>query len=203
MSYFKIYASVCALAVVTSFSAHAAGAGNTGGGCYNLQLIAQKTKSVSASDNNGHRIFLGMRADGSVNTKIKLAEGSFGVVDYNGTDGEASFRLPNPDPMNTGTPSYKVWARMVGKPGAGVDISTCAYDSTGVLYCSEDTLSMQRVIGRSNFTDVSKQLLYITADLDGDGDLESVNIFNEALQDYFWSVDSFGRAHAQLRFCPK
>ncbi len=168
------------------------------GNCYNLQLIAQLNKSVSANENNGHRIFL--RLGG--NTKILLQEGPFGVVDYNGTDGSASFRLPNPDPTNSGVTTYSVFARLVGRPGTGIDMTTCAYDALGEVYCSESSVSMTRSSGPSKFTNVSRELLYVYADIDSDGDIDRVPLFSDQLQDYYWDVDTQGRAHAQLRFCP-
>jgi hypothetical protein len=168
------------------------------GGCYNLEIIAQKTKSVSSTDNNGHRIFIAMGGK----TKILLQEGSFAVIDYNGTDGTASFSLPNPDPTNSGTTAYSVFARMVGKPSSTLSMQTCAYDSTGNLYCSQDVLSMSRIAGSSKFQNVSQDLLYVYADINGDGVIDRVPLFSDSLQDYFWNVDSTGRAHAQLRFCP-
>jgi hypothetical protein len=61
---------------------------------------------------------------------------------------------------------------------------------------------MKRISGTSKFMDASKQLLTVVADIDGDGTLDTVPLFNGALQDYFWDIDSTGRAHAQLRFCP-
>jgi hypothetical protein len=168
------------------------------GNCYNLELIAQTTKRVSGNENNGHRIFLTLGG----NTKIGLQEGPFGVVDYNGTDGSASFRLPNPDPTNSGITGYSVFMRLVGKPGSGIDMNTCAYDALGALYCSEASVIMSRSTGGSKFTNVSRELLYIYADIDLDGDIDRVPLFSDQLQDYYWDVDSTGRAHAQLRFCP-
>ena len=61
---------------------------------------------------------------------------------------------------------------------------------------------MSRIAGSSNFLNVSKDLLYIYADINGDGIIDRIPLFGSALQDYFWNVDSTGRAHAQLRFCP-
>ena len=47
-----------------------------------------------------------------------LTEGpDFLVLDANGTDGEASFELPNPDPTGSGTTVYSVFARALGTPG--------------------------------------------------------------------------------------
>ncbi len=54
--------------------------------------------------------------------------------------------------------------------------------------------------GKSQFTDVSKQLLYIYVDLDADGTLERYPLFDPALMDYFWSHDSQGMKLIQLRF---
>lgn len=187
-----------ALVVLVGDLAFAKGAGNTGGGCYNLQLIAQNSKSISLTGTSGHSLFLGM----NTKTKINLQEGPFSVIDRNGTDGTASFSLPNPDPTNSGVTEYSVFMRLVGKPGSAIDMSTCAYDALGELYCSEDTISMSRIAGTSRFTNVSQQLLYIYADIDADGITDRVPLFDSRLQDYFWDVDSQGRLHAQLRFCP-
>ena len=186
------------LASLISVKGYAAGAGNTGGGCYNLELIAQSSKNISQTGTSTHVIFLGMNTQ----TKILLQEGPFQVIDMNGTDGSASFSLPNPDPTNSGTTAYSVFMRLVGKPGSSIDMSTCAYDSTGNLYCSEDTISMSRIAGTSKFTNVSQQLLYIYADINGDGKIDRIPLFDSSLQDYFWQIDSVGRLHAQVRFCP-
>jgi hypothetical protein len=166
------------------------------GGCYDLEIIAQATKNVSSNENNGHRIFILMGG----NTKILLQEGAFGVIDYNGTDGIASFSLPNPDPTNSGTSTYSVFARLVGKPGSTVDITTCATDTLGNVYCSQQSMNMSRIAGTSKFLNVTADLLYIYADINGV--ITRVPLFSSLLQNYYWSVDSTGRAHAQLRFCP-
>ena len=42
---------------------------------------------------------------------------------------------------------------------------------------------MVREKGKSSFDDVSRELLYIYVDLDGDGLVERYNLFNDALQD--------------------
>ena len=82
------------------------------------------------------------------------------------------------------------------------DIATCATDSTGNLYCNEDTVSMTRIAGTSKFLNVSQQLLYIYADINGDGVIDRVPLFSSQLQDYYWQLDSQGRMHAQVKFCP-
>jgi hypothetical protein len=54
--------------------------------------------------------------------------------------------------------------------------------------------------GGSKFTNVSKSLLYVIADLDGDGTVEKVPLFSDQLQDYFWNYDNNGLKLAQIRF---
>jgi len=195
----KLFIQSMAFALsMLSIQVMASGAGNTGGGCYNMEIIAQNSKSVDLTGTDGHSLFIAMNS----RTKILLQEGPFNIIDRNGTDGTASFSLPNPDPTNSGTTQYSVFMRLVGKPGSKIDMSTCAYDATGTLYCSEDTISMSRIAGTSKFQNVSQELLYIYADINGDGIVDRVPLFDSSLQDYFWQVDSQGRLHAQLRFCP-
>ncbi len=191
---------VTALTLFVSSSAYSAGAGNTGGGCYNLQIIGTREKSAEMIGANGHVIFVPIGGS----TKIGLKESSsFQVLDANGTDGNgAAFTLPNPDPTNSGNTAYSVFARLVGKPGSGLNMATCASDALGEVYCSQDTLRMSRQAGSSKFVNVSQQLLYIYADIDVDGDIDRVPLFDSRLADYYWQTDSVGRVHAQLRFCP-
>lgn len=184
--------------VISVISISAKGASSTGGGCYNLQIIALKSKSADMTGTNGHSMFVVLGGK----TKILLQEGPFQVLDRNGTDGSATFSLPNPDPTNSGSSAYSVFARVVGKPGSGLDLSTCGTDSAGELFCSQETLSMSRLAGKSKFQNVTQQLLYVYADIDGDEVIDRVPLFDSRLQDYFWDLDASGRLHAQLRFCP-
>lgn len=194
----KLYALTILVAALFSTTTYGAGAGNTGGGCYNLEIIALKSKSASMTDSSGHSLFVLMGS----RTKIELKEGDFQVLDRNGTDGLATFQLPNPDVNNSGTTSYSVFMRLVGKPGSSVNMQTCGVDSAGDTYCSEESVNMSRIAGTSKFTNVSQQLLYVYADIDGDGTIDRVPLFDSRLADYFWQLDSQGRLHAQLRFCP-
>jgi hypothetical protein len=176
----------------------AAGAGNTGGGCYNMEMIAQQSKTVSLTGTSGHSLFIGL----NTRTKILLQEGPFNILDRNGTDGQASFSLPNPDSTNSGTTAYSVFMRLVGKPDSRINMATCAVDDLGATYCSGDQVNMSRIAGTSKFLNVSQELLYIYADINADGVVDRVPLFDSRLSDYFWQVDSTGRLHAQLRFCP-
>ena len=63
-------------------------------------------------------------------------------------------------------------------------------------------LELVRDAGRSRFENVSKYLLYIYADLNGDGTLERVPLFAETLRGYFWDYDNTGLKLVQLRFYP-
>lgn len=194
----KLHVVTLLVAALFTSNALAAGAGNTGGGCYNLQIIASKAKLADMSGSSGHSLFvlLGGR------TNIGLKEGDFQVLDRNGTDGSATFQLPSPDPTNSGITAYSVFMRLVGKPGSKIDMSTCGVDALGDTYCSEEVINMERIAGKSSFTNVSKQLLYVYADINADGMIDRVPLFDSRLQEYFWQVDSTGKMHAQLRFCP-
>lgn len=177
--------------------------GTTGSGAprgphYNLNIIGvPKTKTADMSGNKGHRIFV--KLDGK--SKINLGEGeSFQVLDANATQGPAAFQLPNPDPDNDGLTEYSVWARPLGKPGGRSKTTTCAVDELDVEWCSVYSMVLVREKGKSSFSDVSKQLLYVYVDLDADGTLERYPLFSDALQDYFWDYDNNGMKLVQLRF---
>jgi len=167
---------------------------------YNLNIIGvPKEKSASMDDNNGHRIFVKLEG----NTKIMLYEGPFDVLDANGTDGTAAFQLPNPDPDNDGRTAYSVFARALGKPGGDAALQTCATDpTTGDEYCSFYTAFFVRSKGnpgKPTATNVSRELLYVYADIDGTG-LKRYPLFDSRLEDYFWSYDNNGLKLLQLRF---
>jgi hypothetical protein len=173
--------------------------GAPSGAHYNLNIIGvAKNKTASMSGNMGHRIFVPLYGK----AKILLSEGSFQVLDANGTDANgASFQLPNPDPDGDGKTSYSVFARALGKPGGSARLVTCATDPlTLEEVCSTLSYVAVRESGKSRFTNVSAELLFIYADLDGDGTDERYSLFDDRLQDYFWSYDNTGLKLLQLRF---
>lgn len=187
-----------ALSLVTPAFA-GAGNGAPNGAHFNLNIIGvSKDKTAPMTGDNGGRIFVPLYGK----TSISLKEGdTFAVLDANGTDKDgASFQLPNPDPDNNGVTEYSVWARALGKPGGSSKTTTCATDVDGTLWCSIYSMVLVREKGKSSFTDVSKELLYVYADINGDGITERVPLFDTALQDYFWSYDNNGLKLAQLRF---
>jgi hypothetical protein len=175
------------------------GNGAPSGSHYTLNIIGVSKDKTSAMDNNsGSRIFVPLWST----AKIGLAEGDFGVLDANGTDQNgARFSLPNPDPDNDGVTGYSVYARALGTPGGGSTTTTCATDpATGEEICSTESMVLVRGTGKSTFDNVSKELLYVYYDLDGDGDLDRTPLFDERLEDYFWEYDNKGLKVAQLRF---
>jgi hypothetical protein len=210
----KLIAIALAIMLVVTLVPIAASAANyqlTGNGAfsgphYNLNIIGvPKGKTATMDDNSGHRIFVNL--DGQ--SKILLSEGDFAVLDANATDGPAKFQLPNPDVNNTGTTTYSVYARALGKPGGSASMVTGATSpgEDGIFGTADDetvysvaVLEVERSKGQSTFDNVTKYLLYIYIDLDGDGVAEHYNIFNDALQDYFWQYDNQGLKVLQLRF---
>jgi hypothetical protein len=176
----------------------APGNGAPSGTHYGLNIIGvSNPKSTNLTGGDGHRIFVPLVGT----AKINLKEGDFAVLDANGTDGTAAFQLPSPDPDGDGVTSYSVYARALGTPGGSSITTTCAIDpTTGEKVCSNQTMILVRASGASKFTNVSKALLYVMADVDGDGVVDRVPLFDERLQDYFWQYDNNGLRLAQLRF---
>jgi hypothetical protein len=173
------------------------GNGAPSGSHFTLNLIGvDKSKSTSLTGNNGSRIFVPLAGK----TNILLSEGPFQVLDANATDGSGAFQLPNPDPDNDGTTTYSVFARALGKPGGTSKTTTCATDSTGETWCSVYSAVATRTGGKQTFQNVSRELLYVYADLNGDGTVERYNLFNDALQNYYWQYDNTGLKLLQLRF---
>ncbi len=184
------------------------GNGAPSGHHYTLNIIGvSKDKSAEMDGNHGHRIFVPLWGK----AKIWLNEGEeFGVLDANGTDNDgASYLMPNPDPDGDGTTTYSVFVRALGTPGGHAGMNTCATGpgADGVLgtaddevICSVAYLEVGRDKGPSKFENVSKYLLYIYADTDGDGTLERHPLFSDDLEDYFWDYDNRGLKLAQLRF---
>jgi hypothetical protein len=173
------------------------GNGAPSGPHFTLNVIGvPKGKKADMTGNNGSRMFIPLTGS----TKVLLSEGDFQVLDANATDGSGAFQLPNPDPENDGVTTYSVFARALGKPGGSSTTTTCAQDATGETFCSVFSLVSVRDSGRSQFENVSRELLFLFADLDGDGTVERFNLFNDALQNFFWQFDNQGLRLLQLRF---
>ena len=182
--------------------------GAPNGAHYNLNIIGvPKNKTAEITGNNGGRIFVPLFG----NTKILLKEGpDYAVLDANGTDGSASFRLPNLDSDGDGVSSYSIYARALGASGGSATITTCANAHLTDGYyevCSAESLTVTRSKGGTpKFSNVSTELLtiLITEDITAEGVLlikaGRYFIFDDALEDYFWNYDSTGLKLLQLRF---
>lgn len=194
------------------------GSGAPSGKHFNLNIIGvDKAKNDNTDDEwggNGHRIFVALEGK----TKILLSPGDdFEVLDANGTDGEASFQLPE----DVAT-EYEVYVRPLGKPGGEAEITTCAEDpDTGDEVCSTLSTVQMRTKGKSSFVDVSKELLFIELEVGVNvvegSDLEAcldeagllkgngtatVPLFDPCLQGFFWDYDNKGLRLLQMRFYP-
>lgn len=205
----KLVLLLLVLALAVPAFAGEKGNGAPSGPHYNLNLIGvPKDKTADMTGNSGARIFVPLWGT----AKIMLCNSSdpdgdcygldFQVLDANGTKGDASFALPEPDPSNTGTSAYSVFARALGTPGGKATMNTCATDPlTTEVVCSMAILELDR--SHKGFDNVTKYLLYIYWDTDDDGISEvRVPLFGDALQDYFWAYDNKGLKLAQLRFYP-
>jgi hypothetical protein len=180
------------------------GNGAPSGSHYNLNIIGVSAdKSPSFSGGNGGRIFVDLTGS----TRINLTEGSYQVIDANGTDGTAAFQLPNPDD-GTGQLAYSVWVRALGTPGGAASMTTCFNElETNTTWCNAGELEVKlnRLAGGQKFVDVSKQLLQVCADVNTDPlvtSLQLVPLFSDLGTDYFWQYDNSGLKLAQMRFYP-
>lgn len=192
------------------------GNGAPSGAHYNLNIIGvKKDKSPNMTGGDGHRIFVDLGAKGTAaTTKIILSPGDFQVLDANGTDGTASFQLPNPDPDGDGTTVYSVYVRALGKPGGKATMQSCYTDAqTGDTWCAVDIaggvqpVTVERTSkGVAKFVNVSKDLLYVDVCLAVDaitGACTSSTVqplFSDSLDQYYWQYDNEGLKVAQLRF---
>jgi hypothetical protein len=190
--------TTAATTTTTSASVATTGNGAPSGAHYNLNIIGvPKNKTADMTGSNGHVIFVALVG----NTKINLSAGDFQVLDANGTDGTAAFQLPNPDPTGSGTTSYSVYARALGKPGGSAKATSCVTDVLGDTYCSTENVVLVRSSGKSKFTNVSKELLTLCLDTNGDGVCDTrTSLFSDSTSSYFWSYDNNGLKLAQLRF---
>ena len=217
----KLSLSIAALFFAAPITA-LAGNGAPSGAHYNLNIIGHtKCSGDDLVGSNRHNIQVLLNGgdaadaiDGQVATtldkrnKIFLQQsfdGTFQVMDGNACDGNgARFKLPAPG-------AYEIYARALGRPGGSATLTTCATGAGDDLVlgtaddeivCSTDNVLLVRSKGKSTFANVTSELTTISADLDGDGVLDSVNIFDPALYDYFWNYDNRGLRLAQLRFYP-
>lgn len=219
-------AAACSDGTGPTFGVPVFGFGNGAptGAHYNLNFIGvPRNKTADMTGNSGHRIFFPLWGS----AKVLLCESGgggtaggltcpsdpsvFQVLDANATDGTGAFALPDPDPDNTGTSVYSVYVRALGTPGGHATNTTCGMGAglDGILgtaddeeVCSVIQLVLDRKPGRSTFENVTKYMLYVYADVDGDGTVDRVPLFDDRLIGYFWEYDNQGLKLAQFRFYP-
>ena len=158
--------------------------------------------------NNGGRIFVSL----SGKAKILLEPGTdFQVTDANGTDKDgASFTMPTDVSLQ-----WVVYVRALGKPGGTAKMQTCYTDAqTGETWCALDLAGGVEPVtigphnGKSSFTDVSKDLLFVDVCTAYDSAISTCTawdteaLFSDTLDQYFWDYDNNGLKLAQLRFYP-
>ncbi len=212
----RILLTVLGGIVLSAAAALAGGNGAPSGSHYNLNIIGVKKgadwNAAAMDGTNGHSLFVPLWGNAKINLcdSDACADGGFEVLDRNGTDADgALFALPSPDPDDNGTTDYSVFARALGKPGGHADMTTCATDTQGTadpsddeLVCSDITLTLDNTTRPNKFQNVSKYLLFVFADLDGDGDLDRVPLFGDGFESFYWDYDNYGLKLAQLRFYP-
>jgi hypothetical protein len=223
--------AVSVLTVGGTGLAGATGNGAPSGAHYTLNIIGvPKGKTADMTGNNGSRIFVLLNGGEDAtslngkpyNTLNKVntiglvpapAGQSFQVLDANATDSTgAVFQLPAD--VSDG---YSVWARALGTPGGSAIQTTCAASFidtvAGQIYCSTVSKMYFRDKGKSTFTDVSSQLLFLTVTVDSTAtpglaqclgvtgtQSVTVSLFNSCFQNYFWNYDNNGLKVLQLRF---
>lgn len=203
----SITAAVLAVAMVLSMMPAAAVNAATGNGApngahFNLNVIGvPKDKNAASDMTTGGRIFVPLWSK----TYINLVCGNdFKVLDADGTNGNATLMLPDPYDgiygIDTTTPNYRIYVRALGKPGGSATITTGFYDALGNYWYSLDTVSVVRKKGQSVFTDKTLQLTTIQADIDGNGVIERVGLFDNSAYNYFWQYDNNGCKLIQMRF---
>ena len=188
-----------------AFAVTRTGSGFPSGAHYSLNIIGvPKGKTADMTGSNGHRIFVNLEGNTRINlTNADLTDGTFRVLDANGTSGPAAFQLPSPDENGDGITSYSVYARALGKPGNSSTTTSCFDDAqTLERFCSVESMVLVRDKGKSTAENVSRDLLYVYADTDHDPTTAPVRVplFSDELDSYFWSYDNGGLKLAQLRF---
>jgi len=185
------------------------GNGAPSGYHYTLNILGKNwERGENVMDNNGNRIFVRLGSQETMcKTKIMLRmapEGEdFDVIDADGTDGIAEFQLPKPykdDDTEFLEPAYQVWIR-VQSPKGYAEMYTTFLDNEGVTWVKSDYIITLDQTGRKTFKQYTKELTTITADLDDDGNKETVGLFG--LSGWWaWDYDNWGLKHIQIRFYP-
>jgi hypothetical protein len=115
--------------------------------------------------------------------------------------------------------AWTVWARALGTPGGSAIQTTCAASfidvAAGQIFCSDQSKMYLRSKGKSTFSNVTDQLLFLNVTIDSTAtpglaaclgvtgtQSMTVSLFNTCFQNYFWNYDNNGLKVLQLRFYP-
>ncbi len=191
--------------------AYLTGNGAPSGDHFTLNVIggAGGDEEKDPEDDDGATLFV----PPSGRATIVLSVGDYAVLDGDATDGWGAVRLPAPDRDDDAIASYSVFARPLGKPGGSSTTRSCARDDAET-FCSVFSYLAVREKGMSRFQNVTRELLFLFADRDDDGDLERFDpadveddLDDEDEDDpdpesYFWQIDNQGAKLVQLRFYP-
>jgi hypothetical protein len=196
---FAIVITLAAIIMAPAFALAETGNGAPNGAHFNLNVIGTREKNGDMTG-GGNVIFVKLWG---ADTKINLVPGEdFAVLDKDGTDGSATLQLMDPYPGTTTEAAYRIYVRALGKPGGYMGMTTGFTDEFGVDWYSLESVNLTRTKGQSKFTDKTIELTTIYIDLTDDGIDNPVrmNIFDNALYDYFWNYDNSGLKLLQMRF---
>src|SRR5262245_9248898 len=233
--------AICALLIGAASSTAWAGNGNglPPGPRYNLQVIAfDNCPAGDFTGSNRHQIAVkanyqvisgDLASNQNGTNKSELLKqntielmpsdvGEFRVADGNACELNDGAQLILPRDIYG---KYRVYVRLVGPPGTGIGVTSCAteldatdFDGDGSLeeiLCSTENVIEFRESGSGGkglkFTDYTKELLTVCIDTFTDGNFDGVcdvrvPLFDPQLEYYFWQWNTQGRAHAQLVFVP-
>jgi hypothetical protein len=189
---------LAAVIATPAFAIAQTGNGAPNGAHYNLNVIGTKEKNGDMTG-GGNVIFVKLWG---ADTRINLVRGTyFAVLDKDGTDGSATLQLMDPYPGTTTDAVYKIYIRALGKPGGFMGMTAGFTDENGVDWFSTESVNLTRTKGVAKFTDKTLELTTIYVDLTDDGIDNPVrmNLFDNALYQYFWDYDNSGLKLLQMR----
>ena len=120
-------------------------------------------------------------------------------VDDGGNDRGAELELPELVAYN-----YDVYLKFIGKPGTQLDPVLCGYDAdTNTTFCYTGSTITTRDTGpgATKFKNYTKQLMGVQ-DVLGICAGNVCDLFDTALEGYFWDWSASNGAKAQLKFVP-
>ena len=194
---------IAGILMVPVFAAPVVAAAKTGNGApsgahFNLNIIGVPKEKNGDMTGAGNVIFVNLVGK----TRIGLECGdSFSVLDKDGTDGSATLQLMDPYPGGSVEAVYKIYVRVLGKPGGSMTMTTGFIDEFGNEWLSLESVTLTRNKGKSTFSDKTLELTTIFVDITDDGVDNPVryNLFDNELWSYFWDYNNEGLKLLQMR----